>query len=282
MKQLLLLLLCGIICSFAEEPEWINPIPDLDKMQLVGTVQSVAQRVYEVSKRGDALKKRYLMLDPLENWDIKFNKKGFIVEKKCYDAANQVLFYYDYKYKKQNQLQRRNMYDSRGYRLEQLAYVYTASGQVAAESIYKSDNSLLVRYVHTYSAKGLLVQTDVHAPTNVYTTSKYEFVHNKAGQLIEQHTYNQNHRKHQTDTYRYDENGFPKEHIITNHMDQFVFTSYSQYDERGNIVTYQAPAETEPLTSYTYTFDATGNWIRRVHYKKGKPVDMVERVIVYG
>lgn len=282
MKQLLLLLLCGIICSFTETPEWINPITDLDDMGLVGAVQSVSQRVYEVSKREDTLKKRYLMLDPLENWDIKFNKKGFIIEKKCYDATNKVLFYYDYKYKKQTQLQRRNMYDSRGYRLEQLAYTYNALGQVAAESIYKSDNSLLVRYIHNYGAKGLLVQTDVHAPTNVYTTSKYEFLYNKEGHLIEQHTYNQKHQKHQTDTYHYDENGFIKKHIMTNHLDQFMFTSYSQYDAKGNIITFQAPAETEPLTSYTYTFDATGNWIRRVHYKKGKPVNMVERVIVYS
>lgn len=282
MKRLLLVSICWLSCSFGEVPEWAAPIADLDKMQVIGTVESISQRVYELSKRGDTLKKRHLMLDPLENWDLEFNKKGFIVEKKCYDAANGVLFYYDYKYKKQNQLQRRNMYDAKGYRIEQLAYSYNSLGQVAAESIYKSDHSLLVRYVHTYGAKSQLVQTDVHAPTNVYTTSKYEFVYNKKGQLIAQHTYNQKHQRHQTDAYQYDENGFVKTHKMTNHLDGFVFISYTQYDAQGNIITFQAPAETEPRTSYTYTFDEMGNWTRRVHYKDGKAVDMVERVFVYA
>lgn len=282
MKRLLLISMCWLSCSFGETPDWASPIADLDKMQVKGIVQAISQRVYEVSKRGDTLKKRHLMLDPLENWDLQFNKKGFIVEKKCYDSANRVLFYYDYKYKKQSQLQRRNMYDARNYRIEQLAYTYNSLGQVAAESIYKSDNSLLVRYVHTYGIKGQLLQTDVHAPTNVYTTSKYEFDYNKEGQLIAQHTYNQQQQKHQTDVYNYDDNGFVKEHTITNHLDQFVFTSYAQYDMEGNVITFQAPTETEPLTSYTYTFDEIGNWTRRVHYNNGKAVDMVERVFVYG
>lgn len=281
MKRLLLGSMCWLSCSFGATPEWVAPVADLDKMQVNGTVQSLSQRVYEVSKRGDTLKKRHLMLDPLENWDVEFNKKGFIVEKKCYDAANGVLFYYDYKYKKQSQLQRRNMYDSRGYRIEQLAYTYNTLGQIAAESFYKSDNSLLVRYVHTYGAKSHLLQTDVHAPTDVYTTSKYEFAYNKEGQLMARHTYNQKHQRHQTDAYIYDENGFPKVHTMTNHLDEFVFTSYTQYDGQGNVITFQAPAETQPLTSYTYTFDEMKNWTRRVHYRNGKAVDMVERVFVY-
>ena len=281
MKRILLVSMCWLNCSFGAIPKWMTPIADLDTMQVKGTVQSISQRVYEVRKRGETLKKRYLMLDPLENWDLQFNKKGFIVEKKCYDAANGVLFYYDYKYKKQNQLQRRNMYDQRGYRIEQLVYAYNALGQIAAESTYRSDNSLLVRYVHTYGAKSKLIQTDVHAPTNVYTTSKYEFVYNKKGQLTERHTYNQKHQRQQTDAYIYDENGFSKEHIITNHLDKFVFTSYTRYDTQGNIITFQEPAETQPLTSYTYTFDTIGNWTRRIHYKDGKAVDMVERVFVY-
>lgn len=281
MKRLLLVSLCCLNCSFGTIPEWGSPIADLDKMQVKGNVESISQRVYELSKRGNTLKKRHLMLDPLENWDLKFNKKGFIVEKKCYDAANRVLFYYDYKYKKQSQLQRRNMYDTKGYRIEQLAYTYNALGQVAAESTYRSDNSLLVRYVHTYAAKGQLVQTDVHAPANVYTTSKYEFVYNKEGHLIERHTYNQKNQRHQTDTYSYDKNGYPKIHTMTNHLDKFVFTSYTQYDAEGNVITFQAPTESEPLTSYTYTFDDRGNWTRRVHYKEGKASNMVERIFVY-
>lgn len=281
MKRLLLVSVCWLNCSFGTLPEWVNPVADLDKMQVKGSVQFISQRVYELSKRGDTLKKRHLILDPLENWDLEFNKKGFVVEKKCYDAANRVLFYYDYKYKKQSQLQRRNMYDTKGYRIEQLAYAYNALGQVAAESTYRSDNSLLVRYVHTYAAKGQLIQTDVHAPANVYTTSKYEFVYNKEGQLVEQHTYNQKDQKHQTDTYSYDENGFEKVHTMSNHLDKFTFTSHTQHDEDGNIMTFQAPTETEPLTSYTYTFDEMKNWTRRVHYKNGKAIDLVERVLVY-
>jgi hypothetical protein len=281
MKRLFLVSLCWLSCSFGTVPEWVTPVADLDKMQVKGTVQFISQRVYELSKRGNALKKRHLMLDPLANWDLEFNKKGFIVEKKCYDAANKVLFYYEYKYKKQSQLQRRNMYDTKGYRIEQLAYAYNALGQVAAESTYRSDNSLLVRYVHTYALKGQLVQTDVHAPANVYTTSKYEFVYNKEGQLIEQHTYNQKDQRHQTDAYSYDENGFPKAHTMTNHLDKFDFVSYTQHDDQGNVITFQAPTEKEPLTSYTYTFDEIGNWTRKVHYKEGKAINMVERVFVY-
>lgn len=281
MKRLLWISICWIVCAWEKAPEWPLPTTDIDKMQLIGAVQAISQRVYEVSKREQTLKKRHLMLDPLENWDIQFNKKGFITEKKCYDAGNKILFYYEYKYKKQNQLQRRNMYDARDYRIEQLTYTYNSLGEIAAESIYTVDNSLLVRYIHTYGTKGQLLQTDVHAPTNAYTTSKYEFVYNKEGQLIEQYTYNQKHQKHQTDLYQYDAHGFQKEHTIVNHLDDFVFTSYTQYDEKGNVITHQAPTEKEPLTSYTYTFDEIGNWTRRIHYKDGKPIDMTERVLVY-
>ncbi|BDS12275.1 hypothetical protein [Aureispira anguillae] len=254
---------------------------DLEKMRLKGAIKSISQRVYDAGKKNGIIKKRHLMLDPLENWDIEFNKKGYIQEKKCYDAANELIFYYEYKYKKKRLLVKKNMYDHRNYRIEQVAYVYNGFGELAAESIYGADNTLLVRYIHTYSPKGLLKETDVHAPSSRYTASKYEFVYNKKGLVVEEYTYNNKDQLHQTNYYSYDKNDYVKEHTIKNHLDNFTFTSYSRYDERGNLITYQAPAEKEPLTSYTYTFDEHGNWTCQTHYKKGSVQQIIERSIVY-
>jgi hypothetical protein len=283
MRTISLSMFCFFVfCSNSTLSELTNK-SDLENMRLKGQIDGISQRVYEASKLNNTIKKRHLMLDPLENWDIELNKKGNITKKKCYDSANEIIFYYDYKYKKKNQLIKKSMYDAQDYTIEQVTYVYNNLGEVAAESIYRADKSLLVRYIHNYSKKGQLIRTDVHAPTaNVYTSSSYSFSYNKEDFLIEQKTYNTHERLHQTDSYTYDKYGYIKKHCIKNHFDNFIFTSYSRHDNNGNLITYQAPAEKTPATSYTYIFDEQENWTARTHYKNGKVQDIVERNIKYA
>ena len=283
MMRISLIVCCWLMCAaFGEAPNWFGTKSDIQEMNLKGAVMSIQQRVYEATTVDNSIKKRHLMLDPLENWDINFNKKGFISEKKCYGADNELIFFYEYKYKQKTQLHRKKMYDAKNYTIEEVLYAYNSLGQLAAESIYRADLSLLVRYIYNYSPKGLLIRTDVHAPTtDVYTSSRYEFDYNKESQLVERRTYNTKEQLHQTDYFTYDNYGHLKEHQTKNHLDNFLFTAHSRHDIDGNLMTYQAPAENTPSTSYTYIFDEVGNWISKTHYKKGKVQTVIERKIEY-
>ena len=263
-------------------PNWAGNDADWDKMNLKGNIQRISQRIYAAKMRDNEVKKQHLLLDPLENWDIEFNKKGFISQKNCYGADNELMFYYDYKYKKNTFLIQKTMYDANNYLVEKVAYVYSQSGQLAAESIYRSDGSLLVRYIYNYTPKGLLSQTDVQAPiSHLYVASKYEFSYNKAQLVTEQRTYNTQENLHQTDYYDYDNNGHLKTHKTVNHLNQFEFVAYSKYNLDGYLMTYQEQGSQSPSLSYTYIFDEEGNWISRTHYKNGKIDNIVERTITY-
>ncbi len=263
-------------------PNWHFPKNDLQKLNLKNNIVSISQRIYTAKQVDGIIHKKYIKEDPLENWDLVFNNKGFISEKKCFYSDNSLIFYYEYQYKQKNKITGRKMYDAQNYLLEHLQYVYDEFGVLAAQSTYKGDNSLLVRYVYEYSTKKQLIKSSVHAPyPSIYTTSFYTFDYNKKNELICQKTYNKNEQLYQTDSFWYDQNGFEKRHKIISHNDGFNFNSYSKYDPLGNLITYKAPAQNEPLTSYTYQFDSLGNWTQKLHFKNGKLTDIHERNIIY-
>jgi len=275
------LILIGLLWSAYWWGPPIPPTSDWEEMRLHGKVSYISQRVYEARLSDSVVHKNNLKSDPLQNWDISFNKKGFITQKSCYDAANELLFYYDYKYKRRRRLIRKRMYDPRKYIMEEVKYVYNDMGQLAAESIYRADASLLVRYIHEYSPKGYRTQTDVHAPNpKYYSTSKYEFDYNKKGKLVCQRTFNRE-KLYQTDSFFYDKNNFEKAHKYTTHQDGFTFTSYSRYDEQGNLINFQAGGQDKPKTSFTYEYDSQGNWTTKLYFKNGRLQEIHERIIEY-
>jgi hypothetical protein len=47
------------------------------------------------------------MFNPLDNWNINFNKAGYISKKECYDAGDEIIFYNNYKYRKKSYCQRK-------------------------------------------------------------------------------------------------------------------------------------------------------------------------------
>ncbi len=256
-----------------------TPPPDWQLLALRGSVHKITQRTFEAATKDSVPVKKNHLLDPLENWTIEFNKKGFINSKKCFGFGSDLLFYYEYKYKKKTRLTTRRMYDASDNLIEQSKFVYNDIGQLAAESIYNGFNSLLVRYVYEHNPKGFLMRTDVHAPVgSPYTTAYYKYSYNKSGQKVCQQTFKEPNILYQVDSFFYDANGHLKRQRIISPQSGFEFVSHSNYNDLGDLITLQEAAKTEPTTSFTYTYDSIGNWTQKLHFKKG----ILKKVILFA
>lgn len=277
----LLIALAGFFCSgFCHKPNSQN---DWAKMDLEGQIERLTKRVYNAKKKGEELVLGTIVADPMENWDIQFDKKGFIQSKKCYDTNNDLALSYTYSYKKKNKLTEKSLLDANAELIEKTLYKSNGKGQCTEETIYKADNSMLVEYSYHYNRNGTLSEMKIDVPKNsVISLARYEYIYNKAGQRIGQKNYDRESNKlTQTYEYKYDNKGNRIEHLITNHTGDFTFKWTYKYNDKNLQVAMERHFNGGSLCEYQYTFDEKGNWTRKVELEKGKVVFVEERTISY-
>ena len=89
------------------QTDWIN-------LKLNGKIKTISKRRYSARERDGKIQKRGIVPDPLENWDITFNRKGYLMSKKCYDTQSELVLDFRYEYKRRKLLTEKHMYDGSG------------------------------------------------------------------------------------------------------------------------------------------------------------------------
>ncbi|MCP4441241.1 MAG: hypothetical protein GY810_20240 [Aureispira sp.] len=256
---------------------------DWDTMSLEGEVKHISKRVWSAKEKDSELILGTIVPDPLENWDVEFNKKGFIQHKKCYDTKNELTLSYEYAYSKKNRLSEQLLLDASDQLIEKKSYKYNRKNQCIEKAIYKADESMVATYSYSYNKKGTLNEMIIDVPENsVISMSRYEYLYNKEGQRVGQKNYDrESNRLTQTYEYKYDVDGNRTEHVIINHTGNFSFKWTYEYDAKGNRTLMQRHFNGGSVCKYEYTFDAKGNWIEKVEREKGKVVFLEKREISY-
>lgn len=279
--SLLIIIFAGVLCSGV----WHNPPVQNDwiKMDLEGKVKNITKRVYNAKNKDGQLVLGTIVADPMENWDIQFDKKGFIQAKKCFDTNNELALSYSYNYKKNNKLVKKSLLDSKDQLIEKTLYTYNTKGRCIQEVIYKADGAMLLAYTYIYNRKGTLEEMKIDVPKNsVISLARYEYIYDDKGQRIGQKNYDRESNKlTQTYEYKYDNKGNRIEHLIINHTGNFSFKWTYKYNEQGLQIAMQRHFNGGTTCEYQYTFDAKGNWTRKIELEEGKVVFVEDRVISY-
>ena len=179
---------------------------------------------------------------------------------------------------------------------------YDSSGRLTERIFYDRDQSMWSRIVYEYdsagtrsdivyraSLKGRSAQANGSDQTQgmtEFTRLRRTFKYDSSGNRTEEADYTKEGNLSRRTVYRFDGNGFVKE-MIEYASDGSVLSRYAnKYDEKGRISEQRrddSPGATARKDSYTYEFDSTGNWVRRVGTTyplvEGKQVNEAKEVI---
>lgn len=153
---------------------------------------------------------------------------------------------------------------------------------------YEPDSTIYSHYIYQYDAKGNQIEFDDYKGKEI--VGKTTFAYNDAGKKTETAFYlrgNLNEITH----YSYNEKGEESSHKIFDPEGKLKSTYAFLYDEKGNLISMtvtdiEQEKTTERIYSYSYEYDAQGNWITHTSYSnkdgfKKKATENSVREIVY-
>jgi len=84
--------------------------------------------------------------------------------------------------------------------------------------------------------------------------------------------------------YRYHKNGKLKESVVTPKGSSYFTVLGEVYNENGNLISRSRTPNknrTKEIWDYKYKYDSNNNWIEKIEYYNGKPVQITKRTIEY-
>lgn len=271
-----------LFCSCNKSKEIKN---DLDKENLSGNVKSVTENYFfAVEKfgkivKGDAF--RDFLGELMDSSYIEFNNNGYIIksfsiikEKNHYNDKNQLILkqYLSDDLKTANTVTYK--YDNNGYLIE------SNEDLSKNKTKYLNDKNGNCIELNQYDSIG-----------NLFNKGKTKISFNKEGNRIEERkSYNDDgsfshHSKtifdkneNEIESCLYDESGKIYEKINSKYNSQNLLTEMIVKQEYIENVC----EKWTKLYNYKYTkFDSNKNWTEKIEYENGKPIQIIERKIVY-
>ncbi|SEA34195.1 YD repeat-containing protein [Arachidicoccus rhizosphaerae] len=150
-------------------------------------------------------------------------------------------------------------------------YAYDSLGKRRDVQLFFQDSVHPVgEFKYLYDDKGMLTEIkslDKGKPGFHYASMKYKY--DNKGNIIQESNFYPNNKLAYSDFYTYDD----KNNIESRSR------SYLGSDRQP---TPQGQNDSAYNRTYSYDYDAKGNWIRRIDYYNNKPLFIVERAINYG
>jgi hypothetical protein len=176
----------------------------------------------------------------------------------------------------------------------QFKYIYDSKGNLIEEKHTQFDGYFLLSIFHTYSSSGILIEkTSCGRPDDIKGKEGdclifEEFKYDSINQLIETIYHDRVDVNTYKIIYRYDTNGNLTEmnqSLINEGIEpesdyQFTFKHDENRNETERIM-FNARENKTSKINYKYVYDKNGNWIKRIIYLEGQPMEFTERVIKY-
>jgi len=233
---------------------------------------------------------RYKKDDKFTEWGILYNKKyafdntGRYTEYTELTAKGDLSYKIKYVYNAKEKIATISYFDKDEKPTIKKIWTYNNSGQLVQMQEYTKDNKADWRYIYTYNTNGNRVMQESYKPdSTLYSKTTYTFDDkgNETGYLLQTKGYANSGEK-----YAWDDKGNKTELQMLNGKNEVSFRTVSIYDANGNVIEEQRYKGLETKLSYkttfTYEYDAKGNWIKRTQYTMdGIEFDIAERKIVY-
>lgn len=254
---------------------------NLQSYNLHGQVKSIKESVYKVVIKNDRITPGLKTSCNLNFGDYYyyFNNLGNLTKEKSYHPDKKLANKYTYKYDESGKL---------------------------IERTFGNNKEVLFRSEFLYNKDELLF-----GEKNYYKNFVFEiilFLFDKEGNYIGEELYDNDGNKISSGSYVFDKNGLHLEYIkekvdgtitcnelysydingnkiqmvflVTDHCHKIVHRYDSSQNETDEII-YKSENEIEKHRRYEYSFDETGNWIRKILFENNIPVNIFKRIIEY-
>jgi hypothetical protein len=188
----------------------------------------------------------------------KYSNKGFLMETKKYtedgDAYSDKWIYEPDPVGKPVKV---TWYDGDDNILESTTYTYDGYGNCIQEDGVDGKGKALRKVMCTYDGRHLKTAMDIYGPDGIVMT-KTKYTYEFRGKLSQEQVFDNNGKLVEKNQFAYNDNG--------------DMTEWTSYDRTG-FVAYKY--------TYTYVYDATGNWTSRIESNNGKATFIKMREIAY-
>jgi len=268
---------------------------ELEKRDLLGRIKSIKEMTYigaiitEKKKEanlweamasaddityGDYTNKEKIVEERLKKIiTTKFKKDGKLEEEIFTDTEGNLIEKFMHKYDSQTNIKTEISINKDGKETSRMDYIYDQNGNLMKENEYRADGSVSVvrEYSYKFDHNGNIMERTAFRGGEKIDGDKYKYEEN--GNII-------------NEFYTYDEDGEIDYTSITiknkngKDIEDEMGTTY-EYDNKGNIVEecHKGDAYIAGRTrSYSYEYDAIGNWVTRIERSNEITYDYVQGV----
>lgn len=230
------------------------------EQNLNGNVRSLTEVTYEAIERFGIIEKGGRLEDfRYINYQLEFDEKGNLTERRGYNQDESLSFKTNYKY------------NDKGYKTE--LSVYNPDGSLRYKTIFKTDELGKIIEEYGYDSEGSLERVEKHE-------------YNDNGKIIETKSYKPDGTLFTQMTHKYDEKGNTIERCLRlPNLEEYDIKNVYKHDDKGNVIEenlfHASNNISSKKTTYEYEFDQSGNYIKKIVFENGVPKQVVEREIEY-
>ncbi len=264
---------------------------DLQNQNLYGNVKSITEKTFfAVEKFGEIVKGDkywydFVSISEYDEWVfnsyVEFNNKGYIIksfsiikEENDYNDKNQLITKQYLSKDLKTASTETYKYDNKGYLIE------SNNNFSKDKTKYLNDKDGNCIELNQYDSIG-----------NLFNKVKTNISYNKEGDRIEERkSYNDDGSFSSHLKTIFDKNGNEIESCYYDESGKIYQKINSKYNSKNLLIEYTEKQEYQKnvnegwtkLIEHKYTkFDSNKNWTEKIEYKNGKPVEIIERKIVY-
>jgi len=247
---------------------------------LKGPVHSIKESTYKAVFRDGRILKGAKTRDSIDTEDVfyHFNEDGNLTEIVYYDLEGAEVKKESLTYNKNGVVQELLNIHKHGVEYRTV-YLSDENGKIIGQKNYYKRDFFLDVYIDVFDKKGNYIGHESYDEDGNITGSCV-YILNEKGAEIEFLHYGSSGRLLSRAFSYYDDNGKLFERVSYNNcqIHKIIYRFDSQKNPTEEIV-YKSKNTIEEHRKYQYSFDALGNWVKKVIYKNGIPVKIVEREI---
>jgi len=215
----------------------------------------------------------------LDRTAMTYNGK-LLTEKKTFSNQDNPNGRTTYVYDKKGNLKGENLYLNTEYIQVKNLYEYDAQNRKISETRYSKDKTLY-KTTFEYDGKNITKKETTGPDGAVTMTEKSSF--DKEGNLLERYITDTYDRSVTHEAYKYDNNGNMLSYVISRNgsKEQELINIYDSHNNLTATKTANAKGEIIDSRTYTYEYDAKGNWTKKTVSLTDQPAFIVERKIEY-
>ncbi|GEM_PF-1205936 len=260
------------------------PKKDLEFYEIDGKVNHLTIRHYKAIEKDGEILKGDANRDGEDDQTLTFNKQGYVIQAYFYGEADSLDSKLIRDHDKNFHCLGEKGYNADGERLFEWIWLYDDKGNNIERAKVQQDSSLFTSWFLYYDNNGELIARTVYRNPESGLFDSLRWILDDKNRQIEEWNYGYyglygfnkveyiGESNKISKIYRYD---YLKE------LSDFYEINYNDHDLISTVVQFGSDSTEQQILSFEYDYDKQGNWIQKIHFKNGEPVNIDERRIIY-